>query len=77
MRRLALPSSDMVTPSIFELIRPESIARCEALIRPHFRRTPVIEIEAADGGVASRPLPLKEAASFMKPRARRVARQRH
>ena len=36
-----------------------TIASCEALIRPHLRRTPVIEIDAADGGLEARPLCLK------------------
>ena len=40
-------------------ITPESIARCEALIRPHIRRTPVIEIDAADAGLKTRLLWLK------------------
>jgi threonine dehydratase len=42
-----------------EPIRPERIAACERLIRPHIRRTPVIEIDAADVGLPSRPLCLK------------------
>ncbi len=37
----------------------ESIARCEARIRPHIRRTPVIEIDAADASLEARPLCLK------------------
>ncbi len=43
----------------FDAIGPESIARCEKLIRPHIRRTPVIEIDAADVGLTSGPLCLK------------------
>jgi len=42
-----------------ETIAPERIAACEKLIRPHIRRTPVIEIDAADFGLAPRPLCLK------------------
>jgi threonine dehydratase len=37
----------------------EQIARCEKLIRPYVRRTPVIEINGADVGVNSRRLSLK------------------
>jgi threonine dehydratase len=33
-------------------VTPAQIARCEALIRPYIRRTPVVEIDAADIGVA-------------------------
>lgn len=43
----------------FDAIEPSAIARTETLIRPHIRRTPVIEIDAADFGLASRPLCLK------------------
>ena len=42
-----------------DAIEPGAIARTEALIRPHIRRTPVLEIDAADFGLASRPLCLK------------------
>lgn len=42
-----------------ETIDPARIAACEALIRPHIRRTPVMEIDAADFGLAPRPLCLK------------------
>jgi hypothetical protein len=35
------------------------ISRCEKLIRPYVRRTPVIEIDGADAGVSSRRLSLK------------------
>jgi threonine dehydratase len=45
--------------SISEAIDPERITACEKLIRPHIRRTPVIEIDAADFGLAPRPLCLK------------------
>jgi threonine dehydratase len=41
------------------VIGPDSIARCDTLIRPHIRRTPVIEIDAADFGCGPRPLLLK------------------
>jgi threonine dehydratase len=46
-----MPSSDT--------IGPERIAACAKLIRPHIRCTPVIEIDAADVGLAPRPLALK------------------
>jgi threonine dehydratase len=44
--------------STFAVI-PDSIARCEKLIRPHVRRTPVIEIDALDAGLKSNPVYLK------------------
>ncbi len=37
----------------------EDVARAESLIRPHIRRTPVIEIAAEDLGLAGLPLTLK------------------
>lgn len=42
-----------------ETIAPAAIARTEALIRPHIRRTPVVDIDAADFGLAPRLLRLK------------------
>jgi threonine dehydratase len=42
-----------------DAIGRKSIADCETLIRPHIRRTPVIEIDAADAGLEARPLWLK------------------
>ena len=36
-----------------------AIARCEALIRPYIRRTPIIEIDGADIGIGSNKLCLK------------------
>jgi threonine dehydratase len=59
MTRFVAPESDMPTLSTFEAIGPESIVRCESLIRTHIRRTPVIEIDAADVGLQSRHLWLK------------------
>ena len=29
-------------------VTPQSIAQCEKLIRPHIRRTPVVEVEGED-----------------------------
>ena len=40
-------------------ITPEAIAATERLIRPHIRRTPMLRVEAADFGLAGRPLELK------------------
>jgi threonine dehydratase len=40
-------------------VRAETIAACEKLIRPHIRRTPIAEIDAADVGLDARPLWLK------------------
>ena len=45
--------------SVSPAVSPELIARCEQFIRPHVRRTPVIEIDAADAGLESNPLCLK------------------
>ncbi|WKA29717.1 threonine/serine dehydratase [Bradyrhizobium roseum] len=38
---------------------PQTVARCERLIRPHIRRTPVIEIDGEEFGLPSMPLTLK------------------
>jgi threonine dehydratase len=46
-------------PSVSEAISPERIARCEKLIRRYVRRTPVIEIDAADVGLKANQLALK------------------
>jgi threonine dehydratase len=40
-------------------ISAEAIARCEKVIRPYIRRTPVIEIDPADLGLAARKLCFK------------------
>jgi threonine dehydratase len=37
-------------------VNAEEIARCERLIRPHIRRTPVIAVDAGDFGLGARPL---------------------
>jgi threonine dehydratase len=42
-----------------EVISPEGITRCEKLVRPFVRRTPVIEIEAGELGLSSNRLYLK------------------
>jgi threonine dehydratase len=46
-------------PSASNAVSPEGIAHCEKLIRPYVRRTPVIEIDAADVGLQSSRLCLK------------------
>ncbi|SMF02722.1 L-threonine ammonia-lyase [Tistlia consotensis] len=42
-----------------EAIDRAAIAETEALIRPHVRRTPLLEVAAGDFGLAGRPLTLK------------------
>jgi threonine dehydratase len=42
-----------------DAISPQRIAGCERIIRPHIRRTPVIEIDAADVGLEPCQLRLK------------------
>ena len=42
-----------------DTITPHAIARCEGIIRPYIRRTPVIEINAAEFGFAPATLTLK------------------
>jgi threonine dehydratase len=44
---------------VSDAIGPQQIAGCEKLIRPYVRRTPVIEIDAADVGLGSNRLSLK------------------
>lgn len=46
-------------PGLSDAVGPVTIANCETLIRPHIRRTPVIEIDAADVDLEARPLSLK------------------
>ena len=41
------------------IVTPQKIAQCEKLIRPHIRRTPVIEIDASEFGLAANSLTLK------------------
>lgn len=45
--------------SVSKAVSPEHITRCEKLIRPYVRRTPVMEIDAADVGLKSSALYLK------------------
>jgi threonine dehydratase len=45
--------------SSMSTVSPEHIADCEKLIRPYIRRTPVMEIDAADVGLKSSKLCLK------------------
>lgn len=49
----------MAASDLSHAITPKQIARCEALIRPYIRRTPVMEIDAADIGLKSGTLSLK------------------
>ena len=44
---------------VADLVNPEQIARCEKVIRPFIRRTPVIDIDTADIGLGSGRLCLK------------------
>ncbi|MFL5097970.1 MAG: pyridoxal-phosphate dependent enzyme, partial [Xanthobacteraceae bacterium] len=41
------------------MIGPDDIAATEKLIRPHIRRTPVIEVDGADFGLPANPLSFK------------------
>jgi threonine dehydratase len=45
--------------SVSPVVSPELIARCEQLIRPHVRRTPIIAIDGTDAGLEATPLCLK------------------
>jgi len=40
-------------------ITPQSIARCEQVIRPYIRRTPTIEVDASELGLPAAALTLK------------------
>ena len=40
-------------------VNPQTIARCEQLIRPYIRRTPVIAVDGSEFGLAAHPLTLK------------------
>jgi threonine dehydratase len=44
---------------VSDAVNPEQIARCEKLIRPYIRRTPVIEIDGAEIGLLPGKLALK------------------
>src|SRR5437879_874462 len=46
---------DMLPPEVV----PEAIARTYELIRPHIRRTPILETDGADFGLSSLPLVFK------------------
>jgi threonine dehydratase len=48
-----LSMSDLSMSSVSTTIDAQAIARCEKLIRPYIRRTPVIEIDPADAGVSA------------------------
>ena len=49
----------MAASDLSHAVTPGQIARCEARIRPYIRRTPVMEIDAADIGLRSGKLSLK------------------
>ncbi len=49
----------MAMSDISHAVTPGQIARCEALIRPYIRRTPVMEIDATDIGLKPGKLSLK------------------
>jgi threonine dehydratase len=49
----------MTATSARDEVNPERIALCEELIRPHVRRTPIVEIDAAQVDLPSNPLCLK------------------
>jgi threonine dehydratase len=42
-----------------DAVSPQTIAQCEELIRPHIRRTPVIEVDGGEFGMESASLMLK------------------
>jgi threonine dehydratase len=46
-------------PEVSDVVNRTVIARCEALIRPYIRRTPVLEIDGADVGAGSNKLCIK------------------
>jgi threonine dehydratase len=46
-------------PNVSDVVNRIAIARCETLIRPYVRRTPVIEIDGADVGAGSNKLRIK------------------
>src|SRR5437868_4363428 len=45
--------------NVLEAVNPQHITRCEKIIRPHIRRTPVIEIDGTDVGLETGLLRLK------------------
>ena len=49
----------MAMPGVLSVVNPDSIARCERLIRPYVRRTPVIAVDAAEFDIVASPLTLK------------------
>jgi threonine dehydratase len=49
----------VVMSDLSNAVNPEQIARCEKLIRPYIRRTPVIEIDGAEIGLLPGQLALK------------------
>ena len=47
----------MVGPD--DAITPQAITRCEQVIRPYIRRTPVIAVDGSEFGAPAGPLALK------------------
>src|SRR5256885_5229929 len=41
------------------IVTPQKIAHCEKLIRPHIRRTPIVEVDAGEFGLAANSLTLR------------------
>jgi threonine dehydratase len=41
------------------IVSPQTIAQCEQLIRPHIRRTPVVEVDGREFGLPANSLALK------------------
>src|SRR4051812_12142715 len=44
---------------VFDAVNPAQIARCETLVRRYIRRTPAIEIDGVDLGLATGKLAIK------------------
>lgn len=49
----------LLSPELEKILTRDAIARTYAAIRPHIRRTPVVEVDCADFGVQPGPLTLK------------------
>jgi threonine dehydratase len=55
----SVSSSSASNSSISNAVSPDLIARCERRIAPYIRRTPIIEIDAADAGLEPQRICLK------------------
>ena len=60
--------------AILDAVTPEMIAQCETLIRPHIRRTPVIEVDGAEFDLPAHRLTLKLELTQQQGRSRHAAR---